>query len=361
MQHDRLPVILAKACVDPLRERNHVARDRLVRGQRRAAWRADLQQRYLPAQVGPSLEQQLERLQALAQAFRVIHAIDTDQQSHARRDAELAAHRVTDAGRGHIIPGRPRNRNRVGAGVRCAAALDAGNGSARQAEVGQIGRRLQAHHGAGQQARHHLLRPWERGQGLRRRERNVPEQDDDGVRQLLAHHLRHQRQVVVLHQHHGPLARGFGNHGVGKAAVDGHVMRPVVKAEGRRDAGAVAQRPQRLVGQAIVIAGHFGIAEPQAAQPVRRVQMLGQDVVVGVDRGAVGRAAAMGDPAAAFFGQDGFERRHQAAGGPLGIDAVTRLRMHARCAVGHDDQVVATAKLFDQAGQVGAVAHVLGQ
>lgn len=187
----------------------------------------------------------------------------------------------------------------------------------------------------------------------------MPEQHDDRLRQAFAHHLRHQRQVIILDQHHRTRARGFGHHGLGEAAVDPHVMLPIGAAESRLDVGAVAQRPQAFVGQAVVVAGDFVLVQPQAAQTVGCVQVWLAHMVALVAGGAVGVAATVGDPAAALLGQHGFERRDQAAGGTLGRDALWRMGMDAGSPVRDDDQVVATAQLLDQARQVGAVAHVV--
>jgi hypothetical protein len=54
---------------------------------------------------------------------------------------------------------------------------------------------------------------------LRDAARDVPEMADDGVRALVLHQPRQQREMVVLHQHDGRRATDFFEHGIGKARV----------------------------------------------------------------------------------------------------------------------------------------------
>ena len=56
---------------------------------------------------------------------------------------------------------------------------------------------------------------------------NVPERDDGGARQALAHHLRQQREVIVLHQHDRVVGARLVRDHVGEAPVHRLVVLPV--------------------------------------------------------------------------------------------------------------------------------------
>ena len=159
--------------------------------------------------------------------------------------------------------------------------------------------------------------------------------------------LRQQREVEVLHQHHGFVAAGLLRDGVGEARIDRAVVLPVALAEGRAHVGQMAQRPQALVGEAVVVAFFLFVGEPDAAQGVARVIRWHLHVIVAVHHLAVGRAAAVRDPGAGTGAHDGLDRRDHAAGRHLHrpMLAVASWRVDVGLAVRHH-QHGAVVELF---------------
>ena len=151
---------------------------------------------------------------------------------------------------------------------------------------------------AAEQAVEQLLAPRADGEGLGIGPGNVPERDDGRARQALAHHARQQREVIVLHQHDRVVGARLVGDDVGEALVDVAVMLPVVRAERRARVGDVAQRPQALVGEAVVVALLLLLRQPHPADPVGGMLGRHHHVVVLVDRVAVGVARAVRDPGA---------------------------------------------------------------
>ena len=84
--------------------------------------------------------------------------------------------------------------------------------------------------------------------------------------------------------------------------------------------GHVAERPQALVGEAVIVAVLLLVAQPDAAQDVARMFRRHADAVEPVDGFPVGGAAAVGDPGAAAGAHDRLDRRNQSA----------RRRLHRR-------------------------------
>jgi hypothetical protein len=170
----------------------------------------------------------------------------------------------------------------------------------------------------------------------------VVEEPDGEVRALLAQHLRHELQLVVLHPH-GRAGRGGLRGGVGEALVDGDVGVPPLAVVARLRDDVVVQRPQGVVGEALVVLGEVLLGEGDGDDRDPRVDE-GLHVVVGDARPA--------DPRALVGAHDGLEGGDQAARRvPPGGGAVGRDDAVDGEAVRHDDEVVG-------AGLDGAVARV---
>ena len=115
----------------------------------------------------------------------------------------------------------------------------------------------------------------------------------------IAQHLRHQLQLVVLHPHRRALG-GRARRGLGEAAVDVDVAVPPLAVVDRLDDDVVVQRPQRGVGEALVVLGDVvgGQAHRIQLQIVLDDRLVVGRVVVGDARPADPGAAAGGAAAA---------------------------------------------------------------
>ena len=155
------------------------------------------------------------------------------------------------------------------------------------------------------------------------------EEPDAQIRPALAEHGRDQLQVVVVHPDDRTLARRAGG-GLREALVHAHVRLPPLLLERRSADGVVIERPERVVGEAVVVLGDLVGRERHGHE---------RDVVVLERRGDVvsqARPSHPGAPAGADHTEHG---PHQPAGTGL-PRRVPGLVVDGQ-SVGHDDQVVA--------------------
>src|ERR1035437_145827 len=95
---------------------------------------------------------------------------------------------------------------------------------------------------------------------------DVPKDRNSRMRKPIFHHARQQGKMIVLNQDDGMLlARHFLHERVGKSLIDFVVERPVGCAKCWTGMRNVAQRPQSLVGETVVIALFFLGTEPYPA------------------------------------------------------------------------------------------------
>ena len=104
----------------------------------------------------------------------------------------------------------------------------------------------------------------------------------------------------------------------------------------------MAERPQRFVREAVVVAGFLFFAQPDAAKQIRGVARGHFEATACVRRLAIGGSAAVRDPHARARAHDRFERRHQSARRMLDDD-LTRwpALVNARLAIREDDDAIA--------------------
>jgi hypothetical protein len=181
--------------------------------------------------------------------------------------------------------------------------------------------------------------------------RDVPETDDGGIRQAVAQHLWQQREVIVLHEDDRPCATGLGDDSVGEAPIHVLVVPPVVARETRRLERDVAERPQRAVGEAVVVAPLFATAQPDAPQRIRASVAGDLHSVLHVHHGAIRTAGSVRDPRAARRQEHGIERADETAHGPGGDDRAMGIYVvDARLAVGNHDQSSRRQVAFEGGG-----------
>jgi hypothetical protein len=203
----------------------------------------------------------------------------------------------------------------------------------------------------------------------------MPELADGDVGTRFLHESRQQREVIVLHEHDGAIVGHFLDHRVGKAAIHLHVLLPVRVIELRTRIRDVTERPQRVVGAAVVIALLFLLGEPHAPQRVRRTIGWNLDASERIGRLAIRAAAAVRDPRAAGRAHHRVERGDEAARRPRPRDAVlflaaakpvpqaTRraplMHVNVRLAIRDDDQSRASQRVGKRVGQLSRVHAVL--
>ena len=155
-----------------------------------------------------------------------------------------------------------------------------------------------------------------------------------------ADELRQQREMKVLDQHHGAVGARLRRDHVGELGVDLLIGAPIARAKRRPHVRQVAQRPESLVGEAVVVPLFLLLGEPHAAQGVGRIIRRHADVVEAVHRLAIRVAGAVRDPHAGAGAHDGLERRDHAARGHLHHRAVVGIEvMDVGLAIRHDDHL----------------------
>ena len=136
---------------------------------------------------------------------------------------------------------------------------------AHRQEVGGVDRPLEADQVAAGQAGGDLRAPRQAHEQLDRRERDVEEEPDQQIRPLVAQQLGDQLEVVVVDPDDGVVGRDLRQR-VGEALVHRLVGRPVGGVVRGVAQGVVVQRPQRVVGEALVVVLHL------VGRQVHRVQ-----------------------------------------------------------------------------------------
>ena len=145
--------------------------------------------------------------------------------------------------------------------------------------------------------------------------------------------------MVVLHQDEGRLLPGdLLQQGVGELLVHLPVMGPVLQAEVGAGVGDVAERPQPLVREPVIVAVLFLLGQPYPLQGVGRFPGRHAELVVAVDRFTVRIAASVRDPEAVADPHHGIERGDQPARGDDATDARAVLLVHVRLPVRYEVQ-----------------------
>ncbi len=157
--------------------------------------------------------------------------------------------------------------------------LDAGaqEAAGRAQEVGGVIGALEADQVRAQQPVDDGTAPGQLGKDLRRRKGYVVEEPDPQVRPALPQIPGNQLQLVVLHPDRGALGSGLGR-GLRETLVDGAVGIPPRAVELRWRNHVVVERPERGVGEALVIQLHLRVAQRHRDQVhvvvVERVHFL---------------------------------------------------------------------------------------
>ena len=221
--------------------------------------------------------------------------------------------------------------------VRPSYSMDAAGGDGAGQRLGQPGEvpgaagELETDQVGAQQALDDLGAPGQPHEQLDRRERDVQEEPDPHVGPQPAEQLRDELQLVVVHPD-GRARRGEIGGRLGEPRVDLLVGLPPVAVELRFDDGIVIQRPQGLVGEALVV-----VVDLVAGQ---RDRDAGSSPSV-----VVGSRVTSGDPgqpiqAPCRRDRIGRQRGDQAAGRLPGLGAAVRQLLHVeRQPVGNDDHL----------------------
>src|SRR5881396_3180442 len=314
---------------------------------RGAARRGELHEHDAPAVLRVALEEPPERAEALGEPLRVVHPLDADAEELGR-DPELPQELLARA-LGRIVdePGRDADRKGLDGGH----ALAAGDREAlpvnprleravdRLEEVVAVVLRVEADEVGAQHPGEQLRLPGADREGLGVRPRDVPEDRHTGVGPLRLDERGQQREVVVLDQDERLLGvADLVEQRLGKRAVRREVVGPVVGPEHGPRVHDVAERPEPLVREPVVVAVLLLLRQPHPAQRVARVVLRHAEPPARVRGLPVGIAAPVSDPHAAARAHHRIHRGHEPAGGRQGLDPPALPHVAHRFSVGHDDE-----------------------
>ena len=147
-------------------------------------------------------------------------------------------------------------------------------------------------------------------------------------------------EVVVLDEDGGGAAVDFLEDLVGEGLVDLGVGLPVGLVEDGFDEGVVAEGPEALVGDAVVVALLLLVGEPEEFEGVGGVVRGDHYAVFVVDGEVVAGAAAVGEPGAGAFLHEGVDGGGDAAGGGGDVELSVDQVVDVGLAVGDDDDAV---------------------
>src|SRR5690606_22425063 len=124
---------------------------------------------------------------------------------------------------------------------------------------------MEAEQIVGEQAAQQLVTRLGKAEDLHRRPGNVPEVRQGEVRSASANVFRRKREVIVLEPDGGIRAAHLVEDSLREAAIHTSVALPVASAYAREVGAQVAERPEKLVGEAQVVAVDVVVGEPDAA------------------------------------------------------------------------------------------------
>ena len=194
-------------------------------------------------------------------------------------------------------------------------------------------------------------------QDVRRRKGDVPELMDEERGAHRPQILREKAEVVVLDPYHRAPVADLGLLGdrVREADVDGTIALPVLAPELEMLDEHVTEGPQRLVGEAVVVAVDVRRIEPDAAQGVGRVVGGNAKTPLSIGDLPVARAGAPRNPGPMDASHRRIERRHQPTRGLLDGDPGRAPDVLVGLAVGDEDELAVgdPAFEFEHAGDGG--------
>ena len=205
---------------------------------------------------------------------------------------------------------------------------------------------------AEQPAKHRFVRTGrEQAEDIGRRKGNVPELIDEERRPHRAEELGREREVVVLDPGHrapgAPLR--FVGHRVGETKIHRAVPLPELRAILEVLDEHVAERPERAVGESMVVAVDVRVVEPDAAQGVTGFARRDRNASGFVGHLSIRVSRSPRHPGSVRAAHRRIERRYEAARGLLDLHAVYAAKMLVRFTVGDEDEL-AVAEIVGEIG-----------
>ena len=173
-------------------------------------------------------------------------------------------------------------------------------------EVARVGGGLKPDRRTAEQPFDQRTAPRAHAERLGPRPRDVPEGADAAERQLPANQQRRQRKVIVLHEDDRRSVLRFVGYRLGKQPVHELVGVKVASEERGFDRRTVTERPERAVGEAVVVAVLLLGVEKHAAKAIAWPIDRHLESVAVERRCAIRVARALCDPDAGMLQQERF-------------------------------------------------------
>ena len=210
---------------------------------------------------------------------------------------------------------------------------------------------VEAQHIVAQQAVQQLFLPGTDAEYLVVGPRDMPELPGNHVGVGVAEEARQQGQVVILDEYRRRAAVNLLKHLLGKGLVDRRVSPPIGLVEGGFDVSIVAQGPQAVVGNAVVVSALLFVREPKEPKGVGGIVGRHHDAISVVHRQVVARSAAVGNPSAGALLHQRVNGGGDAPGGDVHPEFAVYQFVDVGLAVGNDDNPVVADFPIDQASQ----------
>ena len=209
-------------------------------------------------------------------------------------------------------------------------------------EVIAVGLGVKAEDARAEHSLEQLVAPGADAEPLRVGPGDVPEHDHGRPGQPLADEVGHEGEVIVLNEDDRVFRVDLLAESVRELLVDGLVVLPVLASEDGPGMCEVAERPETLVGKAVVVALLFFGREPDPPDQVGLFAGRHADPAVLVCRLSVRGTAPVGDPDSGAGPQDRLERGDETARGMNDDDtAVLGPSMDVRFPIRDDDDSLA--------------------
>ncbi len=261
----------AEAPVDAPHQLVDLPLELAVLGRLGAAGHRDLEQHHLLLVLGMRLEQVLDRDDPLGYPLGVVQAVRAEDDSLAARQARggtLARHR----GKALEVDSDRKGSDAADASLeldapRLARHLDAQEALHAVEEVPRVGFHVEADEVAGQHPAQEIPSPGKHSEDVVGGKGDVEEEGEAHLGKRAAQVERRPKQVVVVDPDEVRLLRLL-QRGLGEAQVHLLVDGPVQPIETRAARERVEERPERAVGEPVVVALQLGLREPDRPDPI---------------------------------------------------------------------------------------------
>jgi hypothetical protein len=147
------------------------------------------------------------------------------------------------------------------------------------------------------------LKRFRRGPG------DMPKEADHGIRPSLPNQLGEQGKMIILNEEKRTLLAAFLKNGIGEFLIHLHIRLPILLLKMGTVMGQMTERPDRLVGEPIIIPFLFFPCEPDPAKGIKWRLRRNEDLVLAIHKVTILLSGPVGDPDTTRRPKDGIKRR----------------------------------------------------